>query len=250
MTAYSKELIIFDLDGTLTPSKMPMEKDVAEAFMRLIERKKVAIISGTSFHELEIRAINPLPSGQEGFSNLLLLPASGTQLYVWKGTWCEQYAEHLSPKEKENIMTSFNWALKAGGYVKPEVIYGDLFEDLGAEITFSGLGQKAPLELKSAWDPDHVKRELITVVLKDKLPGYEVRIGGTTSISVTRRGINKGYGIRKLEEYLKMPLDHMLFVGDALYPDGNDYPAKATGIDCVQVSGPEETKKLIESWLE
>jgi hypothetical protein len=76
-----------------------------------------------------------------------------------------------------------------------------------------------------------------------------VRIGGTTSIDVTPRGVNKAYGIRKLEEYLKVSQDRIVFVGDALYQGGNDYPAKATGVDCIQVKGPEETKQLIQAWL-
>ena len=77
-----------------------------------------------------------------------------------------------------------------------------------------------------------------------------MRIGGTTSIDITRRGVNKAYGIHKLEQYLKIPIDRMVFVGDALFYGGNDYPAKTTGVDCISVTGPEETKKLIEGWLQ
>ena len=54
---------------------------------------------------------------------------------------------------------------------------------------------------------------------------------------------------RKLEEYLKIGPEKIVFVGDALFQGGNDYPAKATGVDCIQVSGPEETKELIRAWL-
>lgn len=249
MTAYSKELIIFDLDGTLAPSKSPIEPDMAELLVKLIARKKVAIMSGGGFPQFETQLLRALPHTGENLSNLLIMPTSGTKLCIWKGSWVEQYAEHLSLKEKEKVMISLNASLKQADYVKPEKTFGDLIEDRGSQITFSALGQNATLAAKESWDPTREKRQKIVSFLQAKIPEFDIRLGGTTSIDITKKGVNKGYGIRKLEEYLRMPLDHMVFVGDALYQGGNDYPAKATGIDCIQVSGPEETKKLIASWL-
>lgn len=249
MTAYSKELIIFDLDGTLSESKSAMAPDMAEAFCALLSRKKVAVISGGGMPQFEKQFLGSLPTTAENFSNLILLPTSGTRMYIWKGSWCEQYAESLSQKDKERIMIALNGALKAAGYEKPATTYGELIEDRGSQITFSALGQNAPVQAKQSWDPDRAKREKIAAALRDKIPGFDIRIGGMTSIDITSRGVNKAYGIRKLEEYLKMPLENMVFVGDKLMPGGNDYPAKATGIDCIQVSGPVETKKLIDGWL-
>ncbi|MEK7610047.1 MAG: HAD-IIB family hydrolase [Patescibacteria group bacterium] len=249
MTAYSKQLIIFDKDGTLTPSKSPIDPEMTELLLKLLERKKVAIISGSGFPLFENQILKVLPSDTKNLSSLLILPVSGTRLYTWRGSWAEQYSEHLSPKEKEKIMASINSSLRQANYESPQKIYGDMIEDRGSQITFSAFGQNAPLELKTGWDPNREKRAKIVSFLQPKIPEFDIHIGGTTSIDITKKGVNKGYGIRKLEEYLKMPLDDMIFVGDALFPGGNDYPAKATGVDCIQVSGPEETKKLIASWI-
>ncbi len=249
MTAYSKELIIFDLDGTLAPSKSPLQPSMAAVLIKLLARKKVAIVSGGGYPQFETQLLHSLPHGSENYSNLLIMPTSGTKLYVWQGAWREKYSEHLSLEEKKAVMNALNAALKQGGYEKPTKIYGDLIEDRGSQITFSALGQNAPLEAKEGWDPTREKRELIAGFLRQKLPGFDVRLGGTTSIDITKRGVNKGYAIRRLESFLNMPLDRMVFVGDALYQGGNDYPAKATGIDCIQVSGPAETEKLIEGWV-
>lgn len=249
MAAYSKELIVFDLDGTLAPSKSPLEPDMAALIVRLLENMRVAVISGGGYPQFETQFLSRMPVAAKGYGNLFLLPTSGTRLYAWRGAWCEQYAEHLSPPEKEKVMSALNSALISARYEKPAKPFGQLIEDRGSQITFSALGQSAPLELKQAWDPSREKRELIVSFLKTKLPEFDVRIGGTTSIDITRRGVNKAYGIRKLEEFLKLSPESILFVGDALFPGGNDYPAKSTGVDCKQVSGPEETKKLIASWL-
>lgn len=249
MSLPNYDLIVFDLDGTLAPSKSPLENDMSELLFRLLGSKKVAVISGGGYQQFETQFLVRLPTTGDRLNNLFLLPTSGTKLYAWRGTWCEQYAEHLSPKEKEQIMTTLNEALRATGFATAEKTFGQRIEDRGSQITFSALGQEAPLPLKSAWDPAHAKRQKIVDLMRSKIPQFDIRIGGTTSIDITRRGVNKGYGIRKLEDYLKIPIGRMLFVGDALFQGGNDYPAKATGIDCIQVKGPEETKELIRGWL-
>lgn len=248
MVAYSKQLIIFDLDGTLGESKCPLDTEMRDLLDRLIQRKKVAIISGGGFPQFQTQIVNAFPRG-ENFTNLFLLPTSGTRLYAWRGTWNEQYTEHLSPREKEKIMMALNAALKQAGHVQPTKIYGQIIEDRGSQITFSALGQQAPSAEKATWDPDRSKRRTLVSFLQPRLPEFDVRIGGSTSIDITKKGVNKAYGIRKLEEFLHLAPDDIVFVGDALFPGGNDYPARATGVDCIQVKGPEDTKKLIRDWL-
>ncbi len=72
-------------------------------------------------------------------------------------------------------------------------------------------------------------------------------MGGSTSIDVTLPGIDKAYGIRKLRDILGIAIDEMIYVGDALFPGGNDYPARETGALCIQVLNPHETKRVIET---
>ena len=79
------------------------------------------------------------------------------------------------------------------------------------------------------------------------IDGFSVRLGGSTSIDITKPGIDKAYGIRKLREILGIKIDEMIFVGDALFPGGNDYPAKEAGVDSIRVRDPDETKRVIEA---
>jgi hypothetical protein len=46
---------------------------------------------------------------------------------------------------------------------------------------------------------------------------------------------------------LGITIQEMIFIGDALFPGGNDYPAKETGIVTIQVRDPDESKRVIES---
>jgi phosphomannomutase len=79
------------------------------------------------------------------------------------------------------------------------------------------------------------------------LPDFSVTLGGSTSVDITKPGIDKAYGVRKLRDVLQVTIAQMLFVGDALFPGGNDYPARSTGADCIQVRDPNETKRVIEA---
>ncbi len=93
-----------------------------------------------------------------------------------------------------------------------------MIEDRGSQITFSALGQEAPLDEKKKWDPDFKKREKIKEILKPLIPDFSIQLGGSTSIDVTRPGIDKAYGVKKLQETLGIAIEDMIFVGDAVFP--------------------------------
>jgi len=249
MDITTKDLVIFDLDGTLSASKASMDQEMADLLVKLLSIKKVAVISGGGYPQFEVQFLSKMSDAAGRFGSLFIMPTSGTKFYIWRGKWTEVYSESFTPTEKETVMSALSDAFRASGYDTKAKTYGPAIEDRGSQITFSALGQSAPLDLKMAWDPDRKKREEIISLLKPKLAAFDVRLGGSTSIDITRRGVNKGYGVRKLEEYLHMAPEKMIFVGDALYHGGDDYPVKAMGIDCIEVKGPDETKKLIEGWV-
>jgi len=107
------------------------------------------------------------------------------------------------------------------------------------------LGQQAPLAEKEKWDPDFAKRKKITAILKALIPEFSVRMGGATSIDVTKPGIDKAYGIAKLKDVLHLSLQEMAYIGDALFPGGNDYPAEQAGVVSIPVEGPKDTNLAI-----
>lgn len=240
------DLIIFDLDGTLVPSKSQMEPDMAKLLEKLLEKKDVVVISGGSWAQFEKQFLASLNLSLEKMSRLFIAPTSGASFYRFEnGEWRAVYTESLSESEKNKIKKAFEYALPKGGYRYPEHSYGEVIEDRGTQISFSALGQQAPLELKSKWDPDKSKRKKIITYLLEKLTDFEVHIGGTTTIDITHKGIDKAYGIRRISRELNISIDKMLFVGDALFEGGNDEAVKKTGIRCRKVNNPEETKIVI-----
>jgi HAD superfamily hydrolase (TIGR01484 family) len=240
-----KRLIVFDLDGTIAPSKSAIDTEMATLLNKLIAIIKVAIISGGNWQQFENQVLANLPANG-AWTNLSLLPTSGTQFYTFNEDWKQLYAENFTSEEKAKIIAALNAAIKATGLVVDKT-WGQQIEDRGSQITFSALGQQAPLEEKSKWDPDSTKRKLIKAILDNTIPEFSVNIGGTTSIDITKPGINKAYGIKKLRDILGITINDMIFVGDAIYPGGNDYPAKEAGALSIEVRDPHETKRVIET---
>lgn len=243
--AHNIELVIFDLDGTLTVSRSSMDKEMSGLLSRLLAKKKVAVISGGSFTQFKEQFLVSLAAPSNLLHSLFLFPTSGASFYRYKNGWVNVYEEQLSSDERARIIAAFPKALRDSGIEMPATLYGTQIEDRGSQVTFSALGQNAPIELKTAWDPDQKKRLVITQYLEHALPEFEIRIGGTTSIDITRKGIDKKYGILQMEKHLGIPRAKMLFVGDALFPGGNDYAAVEAGVEIAAVSGPEETKEIL-----
>ena len=109
------------------------------------------------------------------------------------------------------------------------------------------MGQQAPIEEKTKWDTDFAKRKKIQEILSVSIPEFSVHLGGTTSVDITKPGIDKAYGIMKLRDKLNIEIKEMIFIGDAIFPGGNDYPAKETGAVSIRIKDPEETKRVIET---
>jgi len=240
-----KELIVFDLDGTLAASKLAIDAEMAGLLNRLLAVVRVAVISGGDWPQFEQQLLSGLPADAQ-LSNLSILPTCGTKFYEYSSSWTQRYSETFSGDETRKIIASLEQVVQTSG-LSAETVWGERIEDRGSQVTLSALGQQAPLEAKKGWDPDHVKRRNMTALLETLIPEFTVRLGGTTSIDVTKPGIDKAYGLRKLRDVLGIALPGMIFVGDALFPGGNDYPAKELGVTSIRVRDPDETKRVIEA---
>jgi phosphomannomutase len=240
-----KKLIVFDLDGTLAESKSPLDAEMSRLLDDLLGIVPVAVISGGDWPQFEQQVLSHL-SHDNSLVNLSLLPTCGTKFFQYKGSWKKLYSEDFSPEEREKIIGSLKQAVADAGF-QVEKLWGEAIEDRGSQITYSALGQQAPLQEKSKWDPDFAKRKKIKAILDPLIPRFSVGMGGATSIDVTKPGIDKAYGIGKLRDVLGISLKEMIFVGDALFPGGNDYPAQETGVISIPVREPHETKRVIET---
>jgi len=246
-----KKVIAFDLDGTLAPSKSPLPDRIAELLNQLLDSFEVCVISGGKFEQFEKQLLGSLKTSPAKLEHLHIMPTCGTRYFTYnmsKSAWEKVYAEDFSPDQKAKIMKHLKEGVRVFGYDR-EKTWGEQIEDRGSQLTFSALGQEAPIEAKQKWDPTDVKKHKLRDYLVECLPDFEIRTGGTTSIDITKLGIDKAYGMKKLMEMLAIDKSEILFLGDALHEGGNDYPVKAMGVDSLQVSHWQDTALALTAIL-
>ncbi len=239
--------MIFDLDGTLAESKSSIDEEMAQLLSKLLVHHCVAVISGGDVEQFEKQLVAGIDK-TSNLSNLYLFPTNATKMYrVTKDGLELVYREDLPSDLKDRVFTALKEASE-GIDIPWGNSYSDIIEDRGSQITFSALGQKAPLELKRTWDADASKRKIMVERLEKVLPDLNIKIGGTTSIDITKKGIDKAYAVKKLLEF-GFDFYDILFIGDALFEGGNDYAVRALGIPFVAVSNVAETKEAIAKMI-
>ncbi len=244
-----KKMILFDVDDTLAKSKCPMSSEMAEAIAELLRHVHVGIISGGKWEVLKRNIVDVLPEyARDVFHKFHVLPTSGARYHAYRNSaWEEVYAHLLEESEGVRIMELLSAAAESE-YERPQV-YGDLVENRGTMISLALFGQTAPIHVKENADRDHVIRKRIVAKVTPHLREYEVKIGGATSIDVSKKGMDKAYGVKAIADHLGLTLDEIGFVGDAVFPGGNDYPVKELGVEVLIVKNEDETFEHIMSWL-
>ncbi len=248
--AIQPKLMVFDLDGTLAESKQRMSAQMGDLLSELLQKMPVAIMSGGSWKQFEKQFLPALPT-EENLDRLYIFPDNAAQCFVHKnGAWHPQYDNAFTTTERDHILQALDEALAEVGLADPGAkVWGNRIEDRGAEITFSGLGQDAPPEEKRNWDPDGSKKRALRDAVAKRLPEFAVGANGSTSVDITRKGITKAYGIKRLTEMTQISAEQMLYVGDALDEGGNDAVVIETGVPTHAVFAPRETEALIETIL-
>jgi HAD superfamily hydrolase (TIGR01484 family) len=242
--------VFFDLDGTLAASKQPVEPGMAELLAALLARTKAAVMSGGKLEQLKAQVADRLPADAR-LENLYLLPTSGAALYAWRdGAWQQAYEVRMDDAELTHVAQMARQGAEASGLIDFSApAAGERIELRGSQVTLSALGQEAGIEAKRAWDPGRVKRPALRDAIAPLLPGYDVKVGGATSIDITKSGVNKAYGIRQVSERFGIPVGSMLYIGDELSHGGNDEVVKETGIPAREVASPADTASAIRGLL-
>jgi len=241
----TKKIIVFDLDGTLAESKQSLDPEMSDLLGKLLSVKLVAIITGGGFPQLQEQVVSELNIDNEKLKKLHLFPTKGAMMYNFDGyKWNLIYEKPLTQEDKDKITTAFNKVYTEIDLL-PKEHYGDLLEDRGSQFTFSAIGQKAPVEIKRYWDENATKRLEIKKHLDQYLPEFAVEIGGSTSIDITQKSVDKAYAIEKICEYYNLSKEEILFIGDAIFEGGNDYSIVKTSVSYINVSNYNETKDII-----
>ncbi len=247
--------LIFDLDGTLAPSKAPVSDEMSKTLLKLLDNFYVVVISGGFYDRFRVQILDRLKEAgcsEEKLSKLILFPQNGSDLFVYKRQWSlfsnfffqkkwsAVYEENLSKEERKKLLGVVT-VMRAHFGIPDKTEYGNTVEDRGAQVSVSMLGQQAPLSVKEPYDPDQSKRKEMKAFMDPLLPDFEIAIGGSNTIDITKKGVNKAYAIKKLLNLLKLKIEDLLFFGDAIFVGGNDQSVKDFGVESIRVHNPSDT---------
>ncbi|MFH1276319.1 MAG: HAD-IIB family hydrolase [Candidatus Woesearchaeota archaeon] len=243
MNLSEKRVIITDVDETICETCQVIEDEMAEVISFLIQKGfTFAFISGTEPHYLK-QMISSKVKGKH-----FLLPTTGTICLEVNPNEedKELYKYMMNDNEKNEVMQALE-ELTSKFNIQSLTTKEDQIQDRNTQIVLSAIGRNAPTELKKKYDPDAKKRiewiEFLKTILDENK--YEITYAGTTSIDITQKGLDKGWGIKKFANYYNINLNSILFFGDKTYPGGNDYPATKI-VDFITVKNPEDTLKNLK----
>jgi len=241
--------ILFDLDDTLAASFETPAPEMIERLIRVMARVPLSIITGRDFVHVE-QGFLPRITPYARPEHLFVMAESSADSYEWDGSaWQSVYRVAFPPDENARIRAAIEEALRKTRVLEGQQIYGAQFVEKRGQFSFSMLGIEVPADMRYTWDPQHERRKALQRELATRMPEYDVFLGGATTIDVTQRGINKAAGVRWLATRLGIEAAQMLYVGDALYPGGNDAVILETGAQTRETSGPEETGRIIDELL-
>lgn len=239
------KLLSFDLDNTLAESKSNLNSSMRDILNRLIRKFKIAIITSGDIEQIKRYVLPEIDS--ENYKNLFLLPTSGAKFYIFRESEFFLLDEQkINEDEKREIIKALDEIISEFKIDELER-YGDRVEDRSTQITLSVFGQEAPVHIKKEWDPLKIKRiemrkKLIELIDNSK---FEVFINGSTSLDISLKEIDKGYGMNKLLKHLELQPEEALFFGDSFGEEGNDLAVIKTKVRCFEVNNPMETLKLL-----
>lgn len=239
--------MVFDLDGTLAPAKDRPTSRMAELFVKLLKYYRIGIISGASFEQFKEKFLSHLEGMNDTlYSRMLLLPTTGSVIYNYRnGQWYIVEENFIPDEERNKIINVLDKAIDEFNVLRDPSFVNQI-EDRRSQVTFSGCGQKATTQQRATFDPDGSLRKKMRTWIAERVPDYDVRIGGSTSIDVTKKDMNKATAVRRIIDLWDLRKSEVLFIGDAIYPDGNDYSVLLSGLMTKLVRNELET----ESWLE
>ena len=200
--------LFFDMDLTIAPAREPMLDSMQELIDSLPH--DIIIVSGSLVDQIKYQS-NNLKAHYLGVNGNHATNEENEEL--WKNPDLDESHKAEIHAHIKKITLELEHDLRDDWHP---------IEDRGSQITFSPIGNKAPVDMKKKYDPDRTKREqwLRThpLISEDLM----VKIGGSTSFDYIHKDRHKGSNVQKLIDLYGWNPDECVYFGDGLYPGGND----------------------------
>ena len=245
-------IFIFDVDGTLTPSRLPMTKEFQKFFKQWIKKNKFYLVTGSDLPKLQEQMCF-YDIEAEG-----IFTCCGNQFWKPDPSIVNTSAELIYDNKFEmtnKLKSSLEVMLMSSQYPHR---YGNHIEDRGSMVNFSVVGRNCTQEQREKyyeWDKEKGERRKMSIFLKNKFKDLDAVIGGQISIDIYPKGNDKSQVLNVIEQERLVPPSEYIFIGDGIENGGNDYPLAElmdnTPIcDWYHTKGWEETKQILEKLID
>ena len=238
-----KRIFMFDIDGTLTPPRLPMTEEMVKMFKGFCERNRVILVTGSDMSKVVEQVPKEIRDLVEG-----IYTCSGNAYTVGDEII---YENEFRPPEKLIALLE-DWK----NYSHYPVKTGKHLEYRDGMLNYSTVGRNCTQQEREdyeAWDNENGERAILRERILNMFPSLDCAIGGQISIDIYPRGLDKS------QSYFRVKGDNpdhaIIFCGDRLMPGGNDYPFfKAMGENqtrchpldiAVPVSSWQDTKRFL-----
>ena len=201
-------MFLFDVDGTLTPSRQKIDKEFSKFFSNFCKNNKVYLVTGSDRDKTVAQLGKTLYNKTKRVYN-----CSGNS--VWEKTKNVYTSEWSLP---DDARTYLNLELNASKFTPKTGVH---IEKRPGCVNFSIVGRKATLEerqLYVTWDCRHEERDVLARNIRRLFPDLSVTIGGETGIDIAPKGHDKSQILQDFETH-----DTITFFGDKTFVGGNDY---------------------------
>ena len=238
-----KRIFMFDIDGTLTPPRLPMTEEMVEMFKGFCERNRVILVTGSDMSKVVEQVPKVIRDLVEG-----IYTCSGNAYTVGDEII---YENEFRPPEKLIALLE-DWK----NYSHYPVKTGKHLEHRDGMLNYSTVGRNCTQQQREdyeAWDNENGERAILRERILNMFPSLDVAIGGQISIDIYPKGLDKSQSYHRVKG--DNPDHAIIFCGDRLMPGGNDYPFfKAMGENqtrchpldiAVPVSSWQDTKRFL-----
>ena len=262
MAKQKENIVLFDMDGTLTEARQKATWSLVRPLRQLSERADLGIVTGSPMNYLEQQCgILWEELGSVDIRSFTLFPCNGTQAYKyniesreWESFSHTDMRSHIGNNTYQQIVREI-LALQTS-YCDQHTdmpLTGNFVSDRKSMINWCPVGRDADNDdrnLFQKFDRKHKCRETLKTWLEDALSDISIQniecvLGGNTSIDIYPAEWDKTYVLRHLEAYKSI-----YFMGDRCEDLGNDkalYEALEPEVTSFKTTGPSETVQIIDN---
>jgi len=266
----NKTIVLFDMDGTLTPCREKIKSPVIAALRKLNPHTRIGIVSGSDYDYIMQQCAALFDFGGVDLDNIDILPCNGTKFYKWDKTsfklthnndmrmalgkdsgGASQYQKLV-----RRITTLQNEAVL--GVLKDTTLTGTFLQYRGSLLNWCFVGRDADTSVREEFEKIN-RQQKVRVFYKNKLDRFlkdesmlaTSALGGKTSIDIYPHGWDKTFALQYYPGWT------VYFVGDACQEGGNDWHIYQALKDLGRnfdrsywTKSPEDTVNIIDQVIE